>query len=178
MTAPTLTTDRLVLRQLELDDSDALFKTLSDDHVMRYWSNGPHQTVNETRAYIVWNADAQADHLCWAITTDGAAAMGWVILIPRRKANFELGYILGRDYWRKGYLTEAANAVLNYAFGEMGARRIMADTDPDNDASIALLGKLGFRKVGHLREEWETHIGVRDSLIFGLLRHDREGRNA
>ena len=54
----------------------------------------------------------------------------------------------------------------------------MADTDPDNVGSIKLLEKLGFQKEGHLRSEWETHIGVRDSLIFGLLREEWESQRA
>lgn len=172
MTAPTLKTSRLVLRQLMVEDAAELFKTLSDEQVMLYWSSGPHQNVEETRSYIAWNADAEADHKCWAITIDSDSAAGWVILIPRRKDSFELGYILGREHWRKGYLAEAATAVLDFAFRKLRARRIMADTDPDNKASIALLHKLGFQKEGHLRGEWETHIGVRDSLIFGLLRNE------
>ncbi len=178
MTVPTLKTKRLVLRQLMIEDAEELFKTLSDDAVMRYWSSGPHQCINETKSYIAWNADADADHKCWAVTSDGARAMGWVILLPHRKDIFELGYILGRQHWRQGYLGEAAEAVLDYTFLELAARRVMADTDPDNDASIRLLEKLGFQKEGHLRGEWETHIGIRDSLIFGLLSDEWKERRA
>ena len=53
-----------------------------------------------------------------------------------------------------------------------GQRRVFADTDPDNRFSIGLLQKLGFQLEGHLRAEWETHIGVRDTLLFGLLRDE------
>lgn len=176
MTLPTLTTDRLLLRQLAMADAAELFKTLSDHETMRYWSSGPHQTIEETTAYIAWNADQDATHKCWAITVDGTTALGWVILIPHRKDSFELGYILRRDHWGNGYLFEAALAVLDYAFGELAVRRVMADTDPDNSGSIRLLEKLGFRKEGHLRSEWETHIGIRDSLIFGLLCDEWEGK--
>jgi RimJ/RimL family protein N-acetyltransferase len=49
---------------------------------------------------------------------------------------------------------------------------VFADTDPENAASIALLERLGFRREGLLRGEWETHIGVRDSVILGLLRDE------
>ena len=49
---------------------------------------------------------------------------------------------------------------------------MFADTDPDNRFSIGLLQKLGFQLEGHLRAEWETHIGVRDTLLFGLLRDE------
>jgi RimJ/RimL family protein N-acetyltransferase len=52
---------------------------------------------------------------------------------------------------------------------------VFADTDPENAPSIALLERLGFRREGLLRGEWETHIGVRDSLILGLLRDEWRG---
>ncbi len=175
MKPPTLKTDRLVLRQLVIEDAAELFKTLSDKEVMRYWSSAPHETPEDTAAYIIWNADSDADHNCWAITTDGLAALGWVILKPYRENCFELGYILRSDCWRNGYLFDAASCVLDYAFGELAARRVMADTDPDNIGSIKLLEKLGFRKEGHLRAEWETHIGIRDSFIFGMLSDDWKG---
>jgi [ribosomal protein S5]-alanine N-acetyltransferase len=176
MIAPTLHTGRLVLRQLKLDDASSLFDVLSDEQVMHFWSSGPHKDIDETRNYIGWNADSTADHVCWAITQDGMIAVGWVILLPRRSNNFELGYILGRDQWRNGYVYEAVRAVIDFAFERIGARRIMADTDPENIASVCLLEKLGFQREGHLREEWETHIGIRDSLIFGLLRSEWNAR--
>lgn len=52
---------------------------------------------------------------------------------------------------------------------EEGHRRVFADTDPDNAASNALLATLGFQREGYLRAEWETHIGVRDTVLWGLL---------
>lgn len=172
MTAPTLRTERLVLRQLVLDDAAALFPILSDDAVMHYWSSGPHRHEDETREYLQWNADPNCGHHCWAITFTGEKALGWVILIPRRTGNFELGYILAREFWGQGLATEAISAALDFAFRTLKLRRVMADTDPENNGSIALLRKLGFRQEGHLRAEWETHIGVRDSLIFGLLQSE------
>ena len=62
--------------------------------------------------------------------------------------------------------------VIDYGFVLLKLRRIFADTDPDNLGSIALLERLGFQYEGRLRGEWETHMGVRDSLIFGLLRDE------
>jgi RimJ/RimL family protein N-acetyltransferase len=58
--------------------------------------------------------------------------------------------------------------VIDRLFAE-GQRRVVADTDPDNRGSIALLEALGFQREGHLRAEWHTHIGIRDTLLFGLL---------
>jgi [ribosomal protein S5]-alanine N-acetyltransferase len=123
----------------------------------------------ETLAYVRKNAEASERWRCWAITMDVDVAIGWVILIEKRTGVQELGYILRRDHWGRGIAREAVSAVVQYGFATLGLRRIFADTDPDNLGSIALLKSLGFRQEGHLRGEWETHIGVRDSLIFGLL---------
>lgn len=169
MPVPTLSTARLVLRQIERADAAALYPVLSDDEVMTWWSSGPHRSLEETEIYVGRNAAQDGPWSCWAITRDGGNAHGWVLLIEKRAGVAELGYILGRDHWGKGYAREAVSAVIDHGFGAMGFRRIYADTDPANAASIALLKSLGFTLEGHLRGEWETHIGVRDSLIFGLL---------
>ena len=57
-------------------------------------------------------------------------------------------------------------------FVAAGQRRVFADIDPDNAPSIRLVERLGFTIEGRLRAEWETHIGVRDTLIYGLLRDE------
>ena len=54
----------------------------------------------------------------------------------------------------------------------MGLHRVFADIDPDNAASIGVVVRLGFRLEGRLRQAWKTHIGLRDSLIYGFLRDE------
>ena len=174
MSAPTLTTPRLVLRQLRADEAEAeaLFAVLSDAELMTWWSSGPHQSLAETREYVSRNSAEEADWLCWAITGGDDVALGWVILMDGKPGVGEIGYILRRDKWGGGIAREAVARVIDYGFAELKLRRIFADTDPENDGSIALLERLGFQYEGRLRGEWETHIGVRDSLIFGLLRDE------
>jgi RimJ/RimL family protein N-acetyltransferase len=176
MPAPNLTSARLSLRQLTEADASALHKVLSDDKVMTWWTLAARKTPEETAAYISWNARPDDGHLCWAITRAGDdEALGWVILVPKRTGVMELGYILRRDQWGKGIAREAVTLVLDHGFGAMKLRRIFGDADPDNAASIALLKSLGFKQEGHLRGEWETHIGIRDSLVFGLMREEWRG---
>jgi [ribosomal protein S5]-alanine N-acetyltransferase len=83
--------------------------------------------------------------------------------------------MLGRAYWGRGIVTEAVTALVDLLFAE-GQRRVFADTDPDNIASIRVAERLGFTLEARLRGEWETHIGVRDSLIFGMLRDEWAAR--
>lgn len=61
---------------------------------------------------------------------------------------------------------------IDEAFETRAARRIFADIDPDNIASIRVFEGLGFQREGVLRANWETHIGVRDSVIMGLVAAD------
>lgn len=169
---PILTTERLRLRPMTVDDAEALFPTLSDAELMTWWSSAPHTSVDETRAYLGLRLD-RGDWRCWAIALGGVdTAIGWVAAGERRQGGVtELGYILAREYWGGGIAREAISAVIDRLFAE-GQRRVFADTDPENAASIALLERLGFRREGLLRGEWETHIGVRDSVILGLLRDE------
>jgi RimJ/RimL family protein N-acetyltransferase len=172
MPAPTLTTARLVLRQLREDDAAALFPMLSDAEVMTWWSSGPHRSLAETADYVKGNAAEGQGFLCWAITAGDDTALGWVILIDGKPDVKEIGYILHRGSWGAGIAREAVARVIDHGFSDLGLRRIFADTDPENPGSIGLLERLGFQREGRLRGEWETHIGVRDSLIYGLLRDE------
>ncbi|RJF85449.1 GNAT family N-acetyltransferase [Sphingomonas cavernae] len=165
---PTLQTERLVLRPLVEDDAGAMYLAFRDAELMQWWSSGPHVDETQTRTYlngtILWS-----DRKVWAITEDGGEALGYVALGARREGVKELGYLLRRSHWGRGYAREAVAAIIDHGFNAMKLRRIFADVDPDNLPSVELLKRLGFRQEGHLRAEWETHIGVRDSLIFGLL---------
>ena len=176
MSFPTLTTERLVLRPLRVSDADALHSIFADEDAMTWWSSGPHESVEETLAYISQNCEPPYSPT-WAITIAGNdTAIGWVVLLPRRDGVREIGYILSRDNWGSGIAKEAASRVIEHGFDELKLRRIFADADPDNLASCGLLERLGFEKEGYLRQEWETHIGVRDSVLFGLLSHEWKKR--
>ncbi|WP_291845591.1 GNAT family protein [Maricaulis sp.] len=170
---PVLTTDRLLLRPLRQDDATALLPALQDADTMKYWSRAPVDGLAEAREYLAGSTRSSTVR-CWAITRPPTPddALGWVVLIDRKSGVAETGYIIRPDTRRHGYVNEAVRRVLDHGFSALGLRRIYADTDPDNAGSIAVLSKLGFVEEGRLRAQWETHIGVRDSLIFGLLRSD------
>lgn len=170
---PTLKTERLVLRPMEYSDASALYPALSDEANMRYWSRGPLKSVDEVREYIGWNIESSTVQ-CFAVAKSEApdSALGWTILMDRNPGQAELGYILRPDAQGQGYAKEAVGEVLRHAFETRELRRVYADLDPDNEASLRLLEGLGMRREGHLRANWETHIGVRDSYIYARLAGD------
>jgi [ribosomal protein S5]-alanine N-acetyltransferase len=164
-------TARLAMRAQAVDDAATLHEAYRDEELMRYWSSAPHATVEESAAYLMPRVDHE-HWRGWSITLQGDdRAIGTLGASTRREGVSEIGYLLLRSAWGKGYAREAVTALIDLLFAE-GNRRIFADTDPDNAASIGLLESLGFRREGLLRAEWETHIGVRDSVILGLLRDE------
>lgn len=158
---------RLRLRPRREIDAEPLFSTMADAQAMRWWSRAPFGSVEELRGYF---APANgSDWRSWAIVRTGEEqAIGFVSAGRKREGVSEIGYLLALDAHGQGYAREAVALLIDNLFAE-GDRRIFADTDPDNRASITLLKALGFTLEGQLRAEWQTHIGVRDSLIYGLL---------
>ncbi|MEE9381137.1 MAG: GNAT family N-acetyltransferase, partial [Hyphomonadaceae bacterium] len=136
--APFLTTSRLHLRPLTLDDVQVLHEAFSDPDTCRYTSSPPHVTEDETRARV---EKIMADTDCheWAITEGaGEPALGTVGLYPSRDGIAGLGYMLHPEACGRGIASEAVKAVLAHGFEVMYLRRIYADIDPDNTASIRL----------------------------------------
>ena len=174
MTIPIIETKRLVLRPLRQDDADALHPMYSDVEANTYGSRPASTSIEESRDRVA-KALADTAWRAWAITLKGddtplgTAVIGTAASYEKRQGKVtEIGYILSRQYWGKGYVTEAVAALIDQLFAE-GQRRVFADTDPDNAPSIAVLKRLGFTLEATLRAEWETHLGVRDSLIWGML---------
>jgi RimJ/RimL family protein N-acetyltransferase len=165
----TLASARLRLRPQRIDDAEALHAAYGDVDLMRYWSHAPHADVAETRAYLSERV-GKGDWRTWSVTlASDDTAVGLVAAGTKRPGVIEIGYLLARAYWGHGYAREAVSRVLDRLFREEGARRVFADTDPENEGSNRLLKALGFTLEGHLRADWETHIGVRDTHLWGLL---------
>jgi RimJ/RimL family protein N-acetyltransferase len=170
---PMIESERLRLRPMSIDDAEAMHEIYSDVELMTWWSHPPHDTIEETRDRLARNIAAEGWR-AWAITLkEDDRAIGTVATHEKRQGKVvEIGYSLARQHWGTGLAREAVTRLIDLLFLEEGNRRVFADTDPDNAGSNALLERLGFQKEGRLRGEWETHIGVRDSFIWGLLREE------
>ncbi|RUN76837.1 N-acetyltransferase [Sphingomonas sp. TF3] len=171
---PVLDTGRLRLRERTVEDAEALFPSYADVEAMTYWSHAPHTSVEQTRARI---AEPPGEWRAWAITLAGDdRAIGFVAVGEKRPGVSEIGYMVARAHWGSGIAREAVSAVLDQLLRVEGQRRVFADTDPENVASNGLLKALGFTLEGRLREEWETHLGVRDTFLWGLLASEWNAR--
>lgn len=100
----------------------------------------------------------------------GSAALGIDSRVHRRA---EIGYILRRDRWGRGYATEAANLLIDFALQQLGMHRVWAVCDPDNPASVRVLEKCGMHCEGRLRDDLLVHGSWRDSLLYATVAADR-----
>jgi [ribosomal protein S5]-alanine N-acetyltransferase len=176
---PELDTPRTTLRALAVDDAAALFEIYSDPEAMRYWSSPPHADEGRTREMIgaAQRGFEERTTLQWGIERKGdARLLGTVTLMTEpEQPRAELGFILGRDHWGRGYAGEAQRAVIDFAFEVLGLRRLEAETDPRNEASVRSLERLGFRHEGLLRERWIVDQEVSDSAVLALLAREWTG---
>jgi RimJ/RimL family protein N-acetyltransferase len=169
----TLETDRLTLRMLHESDLDAYAEMCADPEVMRYIGDGqplarPMAWRNlatmvghwSLRGYGLWAAEERSSGLL-------VGRIGF--WNPEGWPGFELGWMLRRSYWGRGYATEGARTALQFAFTQLEQPQVLSLIHPDNFASIRVAQRLGERLLGPTevigkpvwvyritREEWET----------------------
>ncbi|MHB1303835.1 MAG: GNAT family N-acetyltransferase [Acidiphilium sp.] len=153
---------RLRLRRASDADLDALHAIMTDPETMRYWSTTPHADRGVTRAFLDRMREDGRDE--FAIEYNDAL-IGKVGVWQAR----ELGFILGRAHWGKGLAHEAARAFIDYRFAA-GTDHLTAEADPENLASLALLGRLGFIETGRAARTWLVGDKWSDSVYLRLDR--------
>jgi RimJ/RimL family protein N-acetyltransferase len=155
-----LTTDRLVLRRFTEDDVDNLVALDADPRVMRFLTGGkptPRSDIADRVMPAILRFYSLGPAGTWAAEDRVSGAfLGWMSLKPGDDGDtseVELGYRLRADAWGRGYATEGARALVQAAFGELGAGRVWAQTMAVNSASRRVLEKAGLRYVRtfHLR---------------------------
>ncbi|WP_425410389.1 GNAT family N-acetyltransferase [Hyphococcus sp.] len=162
-----------MLRLLDPDrDGPDLHAIFGDEESCRYMTGPAFASVAETVSNLkTWNEGTE--DTTWAIVErEDGAALGRITLIPRGPAVFETGIMVCPEARGRGLAHAGLAQALDIAFENHDARRIYADIDPDNTPSLRLFERLGFRQEGLLRAAWKTHIGVRDSVIMGLIDRD------
>jgi RimJ/RimL family protein N-acetyltransferase len=167
-------TERLLLRLMRPADLDDVLAYQSRDDVTRYllhenWSR--EETAERIEKYAAaTRLEKDDDWIEPAIELDGHV-IGHVYLnlhsVENRGA--EIGWTLHPDAQGKGYAFEAASAVLDLCFGELGLHRVRAELDPRNDASIALCRRLGLREEAHFVQDLWFKGDWADTGVWAIL---------
>ena len=151
-------TERLVLRQINLDDAQSLYELVSDEEVLKYLSGIPVYTGKEMAVDYIKNKLTKkyqnADFYDWAVVLKSENKIIGRICVykqddERRMA--DLVWYLNGNYRNRGYISEAVKAVINHLF-EIGFERIEAFADVENKASTKVMAKVGMQYEGTLRK--------------------------
>jgi ribosomal-protein-alanine N-acetyltransferase len=171
---PTLTTPRLILREIVPGDAGDLFSFLSDPEVQKYDSDPAMREMSEAVSAIeqIGKRFAAKQAICWGIALKGENRVIGTFAFYFYQCYYktDLGYTLARPYWQLGIATEALRALVRFGFETLRLHRINVDTRMDNIASVRLVEKLGFKPEGVRRECVLNDDGTYQSWgLFGLL---------
>lgn len=179
----TIQTERLTLRKFTVDDTQAMFENwASDEKVTRYLTWCPHESPEITRQLIeIWCAAYENPNTYnWVMEYKGTP-IGNISVVRLSEASeyAELGYCMGYAYWNKGFMSEAAKAVINFLFSEVGVNRVGISHAVKNPASGRVAQKCGLTFEGTKREYFKTSTGeFLDISDYGILRSEWEKMKA
>ncbi len=146
-------TDRLSLRPIVLGDVDLLLELDSDPEVMRYLTGRP-SSRSEVAATI-------GELIGWrwvGFERVGGGFVGWYGLVPGLDGTFDIGYRLMRRWWNNGFATEGTQALIDVAFAELQAARVIAQTMVVNERSRRVMERCGMRQVRTFHLEWDDPL--------------------
>jgi [ribosomal protein S5]-alanine N-acetyltransferase len=173
-TIDNVVSPRTTLREVQEGDLSDLMEVNGDPEVTQFLPYATWQSLADASAWLARMqtliATGSARQLVVVRNAD-KKVIGTALLFKFEEGSnrLELGYALGRAYWKQGYATEALRTLLSHAFTVMHVRRVEAEVNPNNIASNALLRSLGFSQEGYLRERWVAKGATYGVNIYGLL---------
>lgn len=139
-------TERLILRPFEVTDNSDLYEYLGDEVVVRY---EPYSTFSWEECITEAECRSRNDSFYAVVLKETGKVIGNIYfnrVHPEHIDTYELGYVFNRHYGGKGYATEGASKIVDYAFNVLGAHRIVAHCNTENTPSWRLLERLGMRR--------------------------------
>jgi ribosomal-protein-alanine N-acetyltransferase len=142
-------TDRLILRRLDERDIDAIFAMRSDPEVMRF-IRAPQNRAETVNWLNLVSSRWESDRIgfCAIVEKQTGKFIGWCGLWQLKETSeLEIGYAIAKEFWGKGFATEAARIFLRYAFEQLNPDKIVAVAEPENLSSRCVMEKLGMKFV-------------------------------
>ena len=162
-------TNRLILREFEITDAEAMFNLNLDPDVIRYTGDPPFASVESTREFLLNYADYRKNgYGRWAVDLKkDSSFIGWCGLKLHEEGFTDIGFRIFKNQWNKGYMTEAAKATLGYGFKHLGLNEIIGRAALENKASIRVLEKIGMQYW----KQGECH-GIDNVAYYRISRED------
>ena len=176
---PTLETADQVIRRPVMKDAKDIFRYASDPEVARYVLWEPHRSLAETRSFVRYlRSRIRAGYpSSWVVALKSTGiVIGTIgfIWYSDENRSAELGYSFSREYWNRGFATQALQAVIDALFRSLPVNRLEAQHDVRNPASGRVMEKCGLRQEGILRSRILNKGEYVDVALYALLRSDWE----
>ncbi len=172
-----LETDHLLLRPFRTEDAEQFYLNwASDPDVTRFLSWQTHEGASATASYLesmVLPSYEKPDFYDWGIelkATHSLIGNISVVSLDEAIGAAELGWVLSRRHWGQGIMPEAARAVVEFLFNQVGVNRVWARHDVNNTKSGRVMQKLGMKNEGTLRQAARNNQGIVDVVVYGLLK--------
>lgn len=170
-----VTTERLIIRRFNEEDWPAVLEYTSNQIVMKYIPEGIHDAA-AVKQFVEKNIGEEARNFPVVLKDDGALIGHIVFHRYFGEHTYEIGWVFNPQFYRRGYASEAALAILNYGFKELNLHRIIATCQPENEPSQRVMEKIGMRREGHFQkciphgDEWW------DEYYYAILREEWNSR--
>ena len=172
----SIETARLILRRPVLEDAPSIFERYArDPEVTRYLPWRPHESIERTEDFLRRCRDfwERNEAFPWAIVLNAETQPIGMIDLRPQGTRVEIGYVLARPFWGRGYMTEAARALVEWALSRPDVWRVWAVSDVENTASAKVLERVGMRREGILRR-WIIHPNIsvepRDCYCYAITK--------
>jgi ribosomal-protein-alanine N-acetyltransferase len=174
---PSFTTRRLVVRLVEKSDLSALLEVNGDDEVFRYTPRSAWKSPADGKAWfsrIMKHRKSGATIQFVIVLKENSRPVGTMAVFhfDEDVGSAEIGYILGRDHWGQGLMTELLSAFVRYGFGTLGLKRLYAELDPRNAGSVKVLERVGFTREGLRRRDYFCKGEITDTALYAMLSRD------
>ena len=172
---PELSTERLLLRRITLEDAPEIFFLRSDQNILQFLSKEPAANIKEAEDFItrINNDIDNNDAIMWAIALkeNPSKAIGTICFWQMLKEHFraEIGYVLDPGCWRKGIMKETILKTLDYGFSTLGLHSVEARLNPDNIASASVLESTGFVREAYFKEDFFRRGKFEDTTVYSML---------
>jgi ribosomal-protein-alanine N-acetyltransferase len=163
---PTITTDRLILRPLTLDDAEAAFEWTGDDRVAEYMIYSTHESVETTKEWL--RSIKPSENVFGFVRKSDDKLIGSGGIRRLDDGFWEFGYNFRFNCWGMGYATEASKAMIEYVRSKYGDIRLRSECAVENTASAHVIEKCGLHFIGY--GEYSSYDGKKTfkAKIFEL----------
>ena len=174
---PVLESDRLLFRELCLNDAKDLYFIESNDDVVKYMDKYKMGSIEASKKYIDFCCEEfkNRNAIEWGIIEKSSnkyiGNFGFWKIIEKH-CRGEIGYSLSPNYWGNGYMSETLKTIMTFGFNKLKLHSIEANVNPDNKKSIKLLEQNGFKKEAYFRENFLFKNKFLETVTYSLLERD------